>query len=345
MSDDNTAFDADISTGDPSLFAPLLTEDLSSLPPPFHITNPLKGPDFANREDNDFLIYLNAMTDTLADGINNDPNIDVNTSLTHTQFLRGAAQLTATIMEGIRTSFLFKDTPNFLWSLGPDELASLKVLAEATASLNKYFTDPTAQNPNRWQQCLRCLQVAHVSITEDNWWAHFATANQHAATARASILNATIRNFSREALLHVDKEHKRAWDEIVLRMVTTNPPPYDADPRILEWIDQEARHLKSDAETCALHKAEQHAQTLFEQQKAVIQARLTDDLTLLRDEADKALDVARECAHQELVNLKAEHKAQRAATIADLQDDDLRAARKDRTSRQKKCPNPLTSAT
>jgi hypothetical protein len=45
------------------------------------------------------------------------------------------------------------------------------------------------------------------------------------------------------------------------------------------------------------------------------------------------------------VNLKAEHKAQRAATIADLQDDDLRAARKDRTPRQKKRPNPLTSTT
>jgi hypothetical protein len=43
-----------------------------------------------------------------------------------------------------------------------------------------------------------------------------------------------------------------------------------------------------------------------------------DDLALIRDEADKALNVAHERAQQELVNLKAEHKAQRAATIADL---------------------------
>jgi hypothetical protein len=154
MSNDNKAFDADISTGDLLLFAPLLAEDLSTLPPPFHITNPLKGPDFANGEDNDFLIYLNAVIDTLADSINDNPNVDINTSLSRAQFLHGAAQLLAAITEGIRTSFPLEDTPNFLRSLGPDELAGLKVLAEATASLNKYFTDPTAQSPDRWQQCL-----------------------------------------------------------------------------------------------------------------------------------------------------------------------------------------------
>ena len=92
----------------------------------------------------------------------------------------------------------------------------------------------------------------------------------------------------------MDKERERAWDKIVSRTVSANPPPYDTDSCILEWIDREARRLKGDTEACALHKAKQQATVLFKQQKAIIKARLKEDLTLLHDETDKALNLARE---------------------------------------------------
>jgi hypothetical protein len=298
MSNDPKVFDTDIVTRDLSLFAPLLQEDLSKLPPPFSISKPLPSLDFPEETEDDghntFLSDLESLVDYVKQGYNNDPDRDIGLTVTSSQFIRGAAQLVATITAGIRTTFPFTDTPQFLRQLGPGELESLKVLTEAISSLNMYFTDPTAQTPNSWQQCLRCLKVAHVSITEDDWWAHYATSNQHAAAARASILNATIRSFSQEALLCVDKEHERAWDKIISCTVSANPPPFDADPRILEWINHEARHLKGDAEACALHKAKQQALTLFKQQKAIIKACLEEDLTLLRDETDKALDLTRE---------------------------------------------------
>jgi hypothetical protein len=50
---------------------------------------------------------------------------------------------------------------------------------------------------------------------EDDWWAHFQTANQNAAATRQTILNTTVQNFSTEALCHVDANHARAWDQIV----------------------------------------------------------------------------------------------------------------------------------
>jgi hypothetical protein len=81
---------------------------------------------------------------------------------------------------------------------------------EAVGSLNMYLTNPAAQHPNSWQQCLCCLKVAHVSITEDDWWAYYTTANQHAATTQTLILNATIHSFSQEALLHANKECEQA---------------------------------------------------------------------------------------------------------------------------------------
>jgi len=345
MSNDPQAFDADISTGDTSLFAPLLQEDLTELPPPFTITNRLTRSDFPEQDPdeapNTFLSDLESIEEYFEQGYFDDPDRDLCLTLDKNQFIRGTAQTMAAIMKGICSTFPLNDSPSFLCTLGPDELASFKVLAKAVGSLNHYLTNPTALNPERWQQCLCCLQVAHVSITEDDWWAHFQTANQNAAAARQMILNTTIRNFSAEALRRVDADRARAWDQIVTWVVTANPPPFDADPRVLEWIECEATRLCTNAEKWAFTRAEQKAQIIHEQQKAVIQSHLEADLTLLRDETDKALDVARQRAQQELADLKAQIRAQREQTKTDLQDEETRAARKERTARPKNHPNPV----
>ena len=219
MSNDPQAFDADISTGDPTLFTPLLQEDLTKLPPPFNITNPLKKSDFPEQApgeaSNTFLNDLESLEEYFEQGYLEDSDRDLCLTIDRNQFIRGAAQVVAAIMKGIRSTFPLDDSPQFLRALGPDELESFKTFAEAVSSLNRYLTDPAALNPERWQQCLRCLQVAHVSITEDDWWAHFQTANQNAAAARQTILNTTIRNFSTEALHCVDADRTRAWDQIV----------------------------------------------------------------------------------------------------------------------------------
>jgi hypothetical protein len=50
MSNDPQVFDANISTGDVTLFTPLLQEDLMKLPAPFTITNRLNKSDFPEQE-------------------------------------------------------------------------------------------------------------------------------------------------------------------------------------------------------------------------------------------------------------------------------------------------------
>jgi hypothetical protein len=93
---------------------------------------------------------------------------------------------------------------------------------------------------------------------------------------------------------------------------------HDTDPHITEWIKREAACLHTDAEKHTFACAKQKAVVLHEQQKAIIQSCLEADLTLLHNEADKALDVIRERAHQELVDLHSKHKAQREALKAGL---------------------------
>ena len=53
MSNDPQAFNTNISTGDTTLFAPLLQEDLTKLPPPFTITNRLNKSDFPKQAPDD----------------------------------------------------------------------------------------------------------------------------------------------------------------------------------------------------------------------------------------------------------------------------------------------------
>jgi ElaB/YqjD/DUF883 family membrane-anchored ribosome-binding protein len=180
-----------------------------------------------------------------------------------------------------------------------------------------------------------------VSITKDDWWAHFHTANQHTATARTTILNNTIRNFSMEVLHCVDADSGRAWDQIVTQVVTSNPPSFITDPRISKWIECKAMALRQEAEQCTFICTEQKAQVLHDQQKAIIQSCLESDLVLLRDETDKALDKACQRTQQEMANLKAQLQVQRENLKADLQDEVTRAACKECTACPKSCPNPI----
>jgi hypothetical protein len=360
MAADSKRFDADIDMGDAALFAPLLSEDLSTLPPPFMIPVPLTDDDFPRGHT--FLADLETVQDFFKDGYDNnfikdkgkgdDKGTDGNESeednmdpLTSSQYIRGTAQIMAAIMQGIQSTFPLSDVPQFLRSLGPDDLDSLKVFTEAAGALNRYLTDPTAQSPNSWQQCLRCLQVSHTTVTEDDWWAHMNAANQNTTTVRHTIINRTIRNVSNEALKQTDEERGRAWDQIVTMTINANPPPFDADPRILEFIQHEAERLRADTKACTLDLAKQRARVLHDQQVQVIKNRLDEDLAFMRDETDKALDRARELAAQELANLRAQAKVDRKILKAEIKEEATKTACKERTARPKKRADPLTSTT
>jgi hypothetical protein len=73
-----------------------------------------------------------------------------------------------------------------------------------------------------------------------------------------------IRNFSSEALHCVDAKQNRAWDQIVTRVITSNPPPFDTDPQITEWIERKAIVLQHEAERCTITRTEQKVAILHE---------------------------------------------------------------------------------
>jgi len=95
MSKDPQAFDTDISTGDTTLFAPLLQEDLTKLPPSFTITNRLNKSNFLEQAPdeahNTFLNDLKSIEEYFEQGYVDNPDRDLCLTIDKNQFICGAA--------------------------------------------------------------------------------------------------------------------------------------------------------------------------------------------------------------------------------------------------------------
>jgi hypothetical protein len=180
------------------VFAPMLVEDLTQVPPPFQIKQPLTKVDFniPVTKDNDksdnthvtFLEDLNSIQDILKEGASR------HTTLNREQWLRTAAQLLSAIHTGIQKTHNKSKNTHFLnpeskSDRGPDETDTARLLINATCALSGYFTNPTIENPEYWQQCTCCLMVSKKLVDENSFQAHLVNTNQNVASARATILS------------------------------------------------------------------------------------------------------------------------------------------------------------
>jgi hypothetical protein len=132
---------------------------------------------------------LSSLHDILA------PSFKEGARLNREQWLRTTAQLFAVALKGFSDSHPNKSTPDFLIDLGPDEVAALNSLSTVVASFNWFFDNPTSLNPSEWDQCLRCLKVNHLTVTQDHYEAKLKDANQNIDVAQTTILNTKIREF------------------------------------------------------------------------------------------------------------------------------------------------------
>jgi len=87
--------------------------------------------------------------------------------------------------------------------------------------------------------------------------------NQHAGAARMTILNATIKDFHLKANNWHDHLQATMQDQLNLQVVNEEPPPYQADPCVLEWIARHAKDGKIVAEAHALEVTIKDAQDVY----------------------------------------------------------------------------------
>jgi hypothetical protein len=147
-----------------------------------------------------------------------------------------------------------------------------------------------------------------------------------------------------------------------------NPPPFEADPRITEYIECKAAELKTWAEEQAMKIGKRKATTLYEQTRVTTLKKFDVDLADIRNDCDRRLQEARdkaaldiaaveaECqqrvqdakdkATQDVTILRAELKAQRDARKAATHDTLVKSVRTSarKKTREAKRPKPIRTA-
>jgi len=312
----------------PKVFAPILDNDLVAYNPTLHIENLLTVADFSDT----FIENLNDTTDTITYGFQ-DNKLDW--ALNKEQWLQAAAQIMATIHQGLYKAFPLEDTPEFLASLRPDNTTTTGILAVVAGALNYYLKNTSG---TQWKQCARCLQVSGDTISKDCWEAELLTYNQHADAIRLLIINTTIHETQIEAERQRDLIRSTAKDQVVLSITNSNPPPFSTDPHIKDWVAHlvDATHI--DAKAMATDKAVQEANHTYKSQLKHSTATLEADLQCICDHTTTILAQAREVANTEITAFKANLKAEHDQYKANLKHNRLMTQV---TKRQENHPTPI----
>jgi hypothetical protein len=279
--------------------------------------------------------------------------------------MRTATLVLVGIIDGLRTSCPDNRSPVPLTDLNPDETNSLSVLSKAVGALERYFTNPLADTPSEWHQCLRCLKVNHVEITPEHWQAQLLTCGQMTEAAMSSILNKYARDFDKEVMEWVHEKRAFAFDQVIEVVVNANPPLFEADPRITEYIERKATDLKAWAEDQAMKIGKRKATTLYEQTRVTTLKNFDVDLADIRNDCDQRLQAARdkasldiaaveaECQQRlqeakdkavlDVTTLRAELKAQREANKAEVHDTLIASVRttNKKQAREARKPKPI----
>jgi hypothetical protein len=299
------------------IFLPTLRPEYYEPISPYDNIVPLTEADFTS--DPSFglihLTNLSSLHDIIAPGFKDRARLN------REQWLRTVNQLFAVALKGFSDSRPDHSMPDFLTDLGPDEAAALNGLSTVVTSFNKFFENPTSLNPSEWDQCLRCLKVNHLTITQDHYEARLKDANQNVDAARTTILNTKIREFEREIVAWVDSQRQKTMNQVVEAVIGSNHPPFTTDPRIVEFIQREAESLAERAHKEAVLQAKRNVRQAYDAAKEAADALHTKDLEAIREHTDKALAEARAKSEIEIAAFKADLKAQRSQRKADLEQD------------------------
>jgi len=346
-------FHVDLTQIEEGTFLPLLNTDLTSQPPPFLVEVPLTEGDF-HADDEDIFESIRDASDNVAKGFH------PNGTLSRSQWIRTSAQLMAAIHAGLRESHPLKDTFGYVQDMEPDEFQALRVFGKVVCALQHYLRDPTeptdSQPQQTWHQCFRCLQICQTTVSEEQWqqqltachgsaeaedWqAQLLTCNIHAEAARTSIINSANREFRNEVLKFIEATKTKALDQAILMVTSNNPPPFEADPRIVEYVEQRALTLKPAADKQATKKAKCYATTHLHQLKEEARTTCDAEMKTIYAENNARLEEARPEGEQALVNLRKELRAKREALKNDLEHKE-RVTRK--TTRAAKRPDPIST--
>jgi len=69
---------------------------------------------------------------------------------------------------------------------------------------------------------------------------------------------------------------------MILEVISTNPPPFKSDPKVIEWVHRHAEVGHEAAKVAATEEAIKHTHHTYEQQLTLTKQALKEDLEKIR---------------------------------------------------------------
>jgi hypothetical protein len=165
--------------------------------------------------------------------------------------------------------------------------------------------------------------VCGTTVTKDHLKAQLLTCKGLMDMAKSSILNTMCGAYHKDLLSQKDTARAAASNHAVMQIISENPPPFSADPRILEWAKREATAKKANLMTQIEEKAHAKAESNYETFLTSAELQHTNDVEAVREDYVKCLQAAHEKWEDQLVVLKADLKAQYHDKKATLENDQI----------------------
>jgi hypothetical protein len=201
---------------------------------------------------------------------------------------------------------------------GPDETDGARLLINSIGALAGYFTNPTTDNPEYWQQCAHCLMVSKKLVDENLFKAHLVNTDQNVTSARATILNQLVTDCCIAFLSLHDKTRDEIHDHMILRLTNENPPPFDADPRIIEYIEHMVAQHTSHLNIKAMKISQEEATKAHIEETNQLNKGLQEDLKILWHEANCQIVETCNALEWEAEEIKSTLSAKLEQEIADF---------------------------
>jgi len=229
----------------------------------------------------------------------------------------------ATIHEGVYKTFPLLNDTKHQKAFGPDKSDAARKFSFAVGSLHYFLVNTVVDSPHNYKQCTRCLKISSKVTTDDAFNAHLQTCNQDVDAARLTVINTTIKEACDDTLRWKDEQTSTAHDQVVLAVINSQPPPFSADPRILEWIDWMAKAAWLEAKANATAHAIEEARSVYKAQLTSSRLALNADLQAICDNHDAQLAQARKDTATKLLVLKFDLSADWRQCQADHEPDRL----------------------
>ena len=178
---------------------------------PIAIDDPLLISDFPNSSEASVWLHtLQTLHDLLQHGFFH-PSDPMNTvqgepiPSRHT-WLHASSQILVSLHESLRASHTQEPPTQYFLELSEDEQAALNLLQSCLSSFSEYFSNSNNFIPGACYQCQRCLEQCQAAraTSDEDWAIRLRECSMNAHTAKLTLLNEAIWDFSKEISNWVD---------------------------------------------------------------------------------------------------------------------------------------------